>query len=200
MLLAAEIRVPGGTQVDSALRAGTTVLVRCTQKLLRLLRKKPEEVGDTPKGVLTEWYANLLWIERRKCILFTDSASLYSFLVADIRKSDLGDFRSFLGRYLAASLVNHGIQPRAVPSLSSDDDLRLARTRDRVVLGCMTEIAFHYKWHIASEGGLATADLLIIERKINEMPMSPLEHVTPLNTLSRQISDLPRASLIDPPS
>ena len=167
-----------------------TVLVRCTKKLLQLLGEQPGPTNGLVAGVMTEWYANLLWIERRKCILFTDSTSLYSFLVVGVRKKELIDFTPFFTMHLMTSLLNHGVDPSAIPDLSGDIVVSLGRTRDRVVLGCMNDFAFHYKWHIASGGGLDRVAVPLVDRKINEMPMSPLEHVTALNTLSHQLRGL----------
>src|SRR3972149_2635576 len=36
-----------------------------------------------------EWYLNLLWIERGKCLLLTHAGTLFRVFVADVRKADL---------------------------------------------------------------------------------------------------------------
>jgi hypothetical protein len=64
-------------------------LIHCTKKLLAELgalgSKIPPEVAT---GLFGPWHANLLRIERRKCILFTNDHTLYSFLVPGFKKKD----------------------------------------------------------------------------------------------------------------
>ena len=73
--------------------------IRCTQALLKILRIKPDETQDsltsTPLG---DWYAHLLWIERKKCILFTNEVTLFNFLALDVKKADLADMNTFFSR------------------------------------------------------------------------------------------------------
>jgi hypothetical protein len=81
-------------------------LIRCTQKLLREIGiKKSDLVDDDPQfGYLRTWYANLIWIDRRKCVLFTNEGTLYSFLVGDIKKANLTKFDHLFLSNLRANL------------------------------------------------------------------------------------------------
>ena len=36
-----------------------------------------------------DWYVNLLWLDRQKCLLLTHAGTLFSVLVAGVRKADL---------------------------------------------------------------------------------------------------------------
>lgn len=58
-------------------------ILYCTQKLLKELNVLPlSDPGEVSSSEgLGNWYANLLRIERRKCLLFTNEKTLYSFLV-----------------------------------------------------------------------------------------------------------------------
>jgi hypothetical protein len=38
-----------------------------------------------------DWYANLLWLSGRKCLLLTHAATLLTVLEADVRAADLRD-------------------------------------------------------------------------------------------------------------
>ena len=65
--------------------------IRRTQKLLdRLVVKKADLLDDVNSDrLLGEWYANILRISRHNWVLFTESETLYSFLVPNVRKADL---------------------------------------------------------------------------------------------------------------
>jgi hypothetical protein len=46
------------------------VVVRCTRRLLDLLGGSAVTLTELPPSD-DDWYANLLWIDRRKCVLLT---------------------------------------------------------------------------------------------------------------------------------
>jgi hypothetical protein len=56
------------------------VVVRCTGKLLNLLGSRSVDLVDAPADD-DEWYANLLWLDRRKCLLITHAGTLFSLFV-----------------------------------------------------------------------------------------------------------------------
>lgn len=61
-----------------------------TQKLLKelnVLLSNPAELNSS-EG-LGNWYGNLLRIERRQCLLFTNEKTLYSFLVPAVVEEKL---------------------------------------------------------------------------------------------------------------
>jgi hypothetical protein len=65
-----------------------SVVVRCTRKLLDLLGKGV--VAPTaPSATDEDWYANLLWIDRRKCLLLTHADTLFPVFRAAIRVDEL---------------------------------------------------------------------------------------------------------------
>jgi len=51
------------------------VIVRCTSKLLAVIR--PARLADSPPDG-QDWYANLLWFSRRKCLLLAHAATLFT--------------------------------------------------------------------------------------------------------------------------
>ena len=149
------------------------VCIRCTQKLLKLLGVKPtgtEASEDT--RVLGDWYANLIWIERKKCILFTNEPTLFSFLVANVRKEEISDlgpmFRASLKEALRAIQVPAPLADRFLLRLG---EIRVGGTQSKSVLGSMKDYAEQYKCHVLSERGLGNCDLADITRRVNDSPM-----------------------------
>jgi hypothetical protein len=63
------------------------VILRCTRKLLAIIG--PAAIELVPAPGPEDWYANQLWFDRRKCLLLTHSATLFSIFEADVRASDL---------------------------------------------------------------------------------------------------------------
>ena len=53
-------------------------------------------------------------------------------------------------------------------------EIGYANTNNRNVLGSMNDLAYHYKYHILDEGGLYSAAVPDIIRRLNRMPMSAI--------------------------
>src|SRR5215211_1374828 len=55
--------------------------------MLTLLGKSID-IADPPPSD-KDWYANVLWLERRKCLLLTHAGTLFSVFVPDVRAPQL---------------------------------------------------------------------------------------------------------------
>jgi hypothetical protein len=64
------------------------VVLRCTAKMLSLLGARPRDLV-TIEPSDQDWYANLLWLDGRKCLLLAHAGTLFSVFVPNIRKADL---------------------------------------------------------------------------------------------------------------
>jgi len=64
------------------------VILRCTKKLLTVIRPR-QLINCTGDG--EHWYANLLWLSGRKCLLLIHAATLFTVFEADVRAADLRD-------------------------------------------------------------------------------------------------------------
>ena len=73
--------------------------LRCTGKVLNRLSRatgKPNLASLSPSD--DDWYVNLLWLDRRKCLLITHAATLFSVLAGDVRQADLNQIGPLFGR------------------------------------------------------------------------------------------------------
>ena len=57
------------------------MILRCTKKLLTVIGSR-QLIDRTPDG--EDWYANLLWLSGRKCLLITHAATLFTVFEADV--------------------------------------------------------------------------------------------------------------------
>jgi hypothetical protein len=154
------------------------VLLRCTGKVLKLLRESPvaEEVsGD-------EWYANLLWVEGRKCLLLTHARTLFSVFVPNVAVADLRP----VGPFVASSIQTVTAEGLRIDTFGDLDaaEVTVTKTADRRVTGTMNDLAFTACHVIATAGGLARCDTervnRVLHRTINGFTgyARPIELVT----------------------
>ena len=133
------------------------VILRCTKKLLAVLGAgRVAEPGPVPDA--GDWYASLLWFDRRKCLLLTHAATLFSVFEAGVRAADLRATHQLVTGLAERELRREGLPPATFGNLRSQE-LILARTADRSVLGCMNDMAFRCEVTISDAGGLAHTDL-----------------------------------------
>jgi hypothetical protein len=61
------------------------VVLRCTRRACDLLRIRQSDIPAAED----DWYQNVLWIDRRKCLLFTHATTLFPVFAADVRAADI---------------------------------------------------------------------------------------------------------------
>ncbi len=110
-----------------------SVILRCTKRLLAVT--DPKLVAEqTPGPDAEDWYANLLWFDRRKCLLMTRSATLFTIFEPSVSASGLRATDR-----LVTSLIERELRSEGLPSRTfagpEPGKVILARTADRSVLG-----------------------------------------------------------------
>lgn len=166
-------------------------VLRCTRRALDYLGAAAGDLfepGDV-EGVLKEWYVNLLRIERRNCLLFAEASTLYVFLVPGVVKRDVENLPALFAEGLRMNLLHDGIPHDIARRVAEVEPFHLTKTRDRRVLGSMTELAHLYRYHIEAEGGLAHADVQELNRRMNRVPMSMLGMDYSIDAVRRQLTD-----------
>lgn len=153
------------------------VILRCTGKLLTLLRvaRRVEEHPASPE----DWYANLLRINTRKCLLVTHAGTLFSVFIRDVLVADLRPLGPFLVPRIQAALAAENLAPDALGHLDPSD-LHLAKTASRSVLGPMNDLAFLCKWIAADDGGLAHIDLADLHHRMQRNLSGTRDHAIDL--------------------
>ncbi len=157
--------------------ARSTLTIRATRKLLLELRSTPVETPPVADPLMFhEWYANLLRIERRKCVLVTESRTLFTFLMPAFKRKDFDRFDVALLEAAKHALVTLGFGHSSIPQPTWIHTVEYRKTASRQVLGCMNDLAFMADHHIRVDGGLESFDQDDLTRRLNNNPLSPLEY------------------------
>jgi hypothetical protein len=161
-------------------------LLHCTRKLLKEMGVSPTAASRVPpdESKWGPWYANLLFVDRRKCVLFVHAKTLASFLVGDLSRAEMrkmGEvFRNGWGRYL---LQEDFPAPLVETLLSEYKELTPATAHDKTVLGSMNDLAAHYKYEIPVMGSLKPEALVGTIRELNRMPMGAVKYALAIEEL-----------------
>ena len=76
-------RNPASLATRSRASYGLPMILRCTARLLDLLGGPALTLAGTPVSD-DDWYANLVWLDRRKCLLLTHADTLFPIFIADV--------------------------------------------------------------------------------------------------------------------
>jgi hypothetical protein len=161
-------------------------LIRCTGKPQKEMGlKKAEICGVEPKfSYLGSWHANLIYVDRRKCVLFVNDKTLFNFMAPDVSRAEIRNLSVLFKSYLPCVLSDAGFNASATEKIMSEyDEISYAKTKSRSVLGSMNDLAFHYKYHIQNAGGVHSYEVPSIIRKLNKMPMGAIAYAYPLDAL-----------------
>jgi len=144
---------------------------------------------DQPPS-LFDWHANLLLLNRKKYVLFTNDQTLYSLLMHLRKTPRSADFLEIFRFGLFNSLMSERLAEAQVEYvLGEHSQVTITKTNSRSVLGSMNDLAFQVKSMICMNGGLANADLSEISRQMNRIPMSAIKYNVGIDELKRMIAD-----------
>jgi hypothetical protein len=155
--------------------------LKCTKKLLEEMDVQADSSTSEDEGILGDWYANLLFIERKKCLLFVNVKTRFCFLMSDLKRVHIKNLSVVFRDGLFGALLSEGYGAPMIEHIISEyDQLSYGKATDRAVLGSMTEYAKTYDYWIASEGGLARCNLKSLNKQMNQMLMGmgkPKEYI-----------------------
>ena len=158
------------------------MILRCTNKLLAVIG--PALADPAPAPDAEDWYANLLWFDRRECLLATHAGTLFTIFEANVTASGLRATRQLITGLISRELRREDLSP-ATFGILDEQELLLAKTADRSVLGCMNDMAFLCQHAIAGSGGLAPTDLADLNRSLRRNINSAHDYRPPIELGAR---------------
>jgi hypothetical protein len=141
------------------------VIVRCTGKVLALLGVRPTANVSPTDG---DWYLNLLWHDRRKCLLATHAATLFPVFVADTRTAELRPLGPWLAAAIHRELHAEHLPDHALGHLDPTQ-VTIAKTASRRLLGIMNDTALYAEHAITAAGGVDRCDIAELNRRLRRV-------------------------------
>ncbi|MBY5163576.1 DUF6933 domain-containing protein [Salsipaludibacter albus] len=145
------------------------IVIHATKKLRDRVRADPPTADEDSTGRLGNWYANALFV-RPQLALFVNETTLVPLLTPLAPAAGLLDrFPAALGELLAAHRLPRAFIDR---ELAAADELRLAPTANRSVLGVMNEFAYLARHYLRDTQ--IPRELLDVSLELAQTPTSPL--------------------------
>ena len=134
-----------------------------------------------------DWYLNLVWIARQKCLLLTHTGTLFSVFRVGVHVADLRPVGEYLVNAIQAELRAEGLPEETFSGLDPDS-VQLAKTASRSTLGFMTEMAFELGWIINDKRGLRRSDINELNHALRRMLSSRGEYVRPIELVHHHLN------------
>jgi len=104
-----------------------------------------EVEGATAEHSDEDWYTNLLWLERQKCMLLAHAGTLFSVFVPGVHKADLAP----IGASIVA-LIHNELRAESLPlnrfGVLDPGSVELAKTASRTYRASRPAISFPSSW------------------------------------------------------
>ncbi len=140
--------------------------IQCTKKLLGELPATLEI--DHKPTLLGNWHANMIRIERRKCVLFTNDETLFSLFVPMLKKPQFQNLTAVFMENLVSTLKYEGLDQYVAQIVAEyEDNLTFTKSSSRSILGYMNDFVNSMYFAIDRQGGIEKVDILKTNRWIN---------------------------------
>jgi hypothetical protein len=142
---------------------------------------RPEQLAG-PDPDPQDWYANLLVLNGRKCLLLARAESLFTIFEPDVRAAQLRATHQLVTQLIERELGSEGL-PLSTFGHLEDESLSIAKTADRRVLGCMNDMALHCEYSVEDAGSLAMLDLRSLNHHLHRNINSSRGYKRPVDCL-----------------
>ena len=134
-----------------------------------------------------DWYLNLLWFDRRTCLLLTHAGTVLSIFIPDVRKADLAPIGPYVIDAVDAALRADGLPVDALGELDQHDVL-LAKTASRQVLGFMNDVASHISSAVYEHRNVREVDALALNAQLQRtLHNHGGRYATPLDLVAERL-------------
>ncbi len=167
-------------------------LIRCTKKVLVEVGLPLNELYETDITQLPigDWYANIIKVCRKKCIMFVNEVTLFSFPVFGIPKSKMKNLADIFRKFLSEELEREGFEDLTIVKvLQLYKNVGIGRCTNKSILGNMNDLAYHYKNMPINHEVFDLQDVYSATRDINRIPQKNLDWEYSIVKLKKAICD-----------
>ena len=109
-------------------------IIRCTQKLQKEMGLKKSDLSESEPtfSFFGSWHANLLHIDRKKCVLFVNDKTLFNFIVPDINRALIKELSRLFINHFSCVVAAEGLSEKVQKAIKSEyQDLAYAGTNSK---------------------------------------------------------------------
>ena len=146
-----------------------------TKKLEKFVKKliQNEQVDQSDRGsILGDWNATLFYVDRKKCLLFTNKKTKYNVILSNIRAADLNKIGDLFKNAFYSQLIYDGIFSTFDHIEALTGDLIFKSTdNDRSTLGFQNNSLSNWDWWKDEFVTLENMPMKELTGRINSVPI-----------------------------
>ena len=161
-------------------------LFRITRKLSKALKLRPSRTlhAENPDH---EWFADLFYVERKKCVIWIHAPTLLTFVRPAVTAAELREFHPLFRDEFRTALVTLALPEYLIDRFGVYYPDSYAPTNDRSVVGSMLDYRKMFSIMVDFDGGLKRADIKGLNVMLNETPMSAIHGDSALRRLRTMV-------------
>jgi Domain of unknown function (DUF6933) len=156
--------------------------------MLDLLGGRSVTVGEYP-ATDDDWYLDLVWFDRRKCLLLVHAGTLFSVFRADVRSAELRPPGPYLVAAVQAELAAERLLPDTFGSLQPDN-VRVARTASRSMLGFMNQMTVEIRYQVMRSDNVRSCDIDAVNYQLRRTLRNRGGYVHPIDLVTEYCAPL----------
>lgn len=157
------------------------ITLRCTRRVLDILKDPINEHLSEPTAALGEWYVNLIPVEHVPVYVFVNSTTLLTILLPTRKVYSL---IPALPQRVSRLLYRLGVPKRLVEEETTHMlEAQIAKTASRSVLGSMNDLAFQAQYRAEMDENDEIINLDDVELRLSQIPYKSLGYRFPSEVL-----------------
>ena len=167
-------------------------IIHCTEKLRKEMDLRDSDLVQENKlaGTLFSWHANLLHINRKKCVLFVNDKTRLNFIVPEVSRANIKELDNLFLGMLYPRLAQEGFTEKQRRFIAGDGKpIVFAKTSSKSVLGSINDLADHYTYSILGTGSLHSSEIPAIISRLNHLPISSTKYTLPVDVMRAEVEN-----------
>jgi hypothetical protein len=168
-------------------------IVYCSQKLSKVLgiSKKQDSTRELT-DISNSWNAQLFYLSKRKCIIFMNKLTLYSFIVLDFVKKDTQFFSKFFIEHYLQQLQSDNLLDSKYEEIihkEYESIWLLPTDNDKKIIGSLNDCVYRIGVYETDKGGIKNLNSSFLGRNLNSTPLGSLNYKFPVELMKENIKN-----------
>jgi len=168
------------------------MIIHCTAKLLKEMGVSEANLsgGSSKTGSpLSDWYANLFFVHRKKYIIFVNSATSLTFILPDVSRKETRDLKGLFAKGFSRLLIDEKLENPIIRDMERNcHGVNYAKATDRSVIGIMVEHVKAFRYFIDYSEDQSVIDISGIVHHLNRTPLLTRKYCYAIEEFTRLIN------------
>ena len=163
-------------------------IIFCSTKLSKIIGLKTRQ----PSICLDNWNGHIFYLEGRKCLVFVHKETFYSFVIFDILKKHLNNFKKVFIDNLLNQLDKDQVLTKEIQNFLLDDfeNLELSTTNgDKSTIGFMNDCITRLTWPRDGQMPTISQTKEYVDKYYNENLLLTRQATTPIKLMQERLKN-----------